>query len=219
MDELLPTDGRPSRVSTRCPPLAPKKESGCKRLSMNELSIVASPFLLWRQRYTPKPASRAIKPAPAIGSSGLSVSASRKDGPSLAVVGGTGAACGAGAATGAVTVSETPEAGTVAGSAMAAEAGAAGTAEAASAIAGAGAGTEATLAGSEALAGVATVGAAGSAATEAAGAAGVAATGAAAGGVPMGNFTPVEVALPDAACRRASSLRFLFNSATRSDCS
>ena len=71
----------------------------------------------------------------------------------------------------------------------------------------------------EALAGVATVGAAGSAATEAAGAAGVAATGAAAGGVPMGNFTPVEVALPDAACRRASSLRFLFNSATRSDCS
>ncbi len=27
-----------------------------------------------------------------------------------------------------------------------------------------------------------------------------------AGGVPMGNFTPVEVALPDAACRRAAAL-------------
>ena len=38
-----------SAVSMRWPPLEPKNESGCKRLSRNELSTDA-PFLRWRIR-------------------------------------------------------------------------------------------------------------------------------------------------------------------------
>ena len=50
MDELPLTELPPSLVFTRWPPLAPKKESGCRRLSMKALSSGAAFFLALRER-------------------------------------------------------------------------------------------------------------------------------------------------------------------------
>jgi hypothetical protein len=52
MDELPPADGGPSRVSMRWPPLEPKNESGCRRLSRKELSSGASVLLALAQTGT-----------------------------------------------------------------------------------------------------------------------------------------------------------------------
>ena len=63
--------GAASRVSMRWPPLAPKNESGCRRLSRNEVSPLPACATRPRRRYRPRPASRATStPAPG-SSSGL----------------------------------------------------------------------------------------------------------------------------------------------------
>ena len=57
----------------RCPPLAPKNESGCRRLSRKEVSPL-SLFERRLSRYRPKPTSAATRPPPTAKPTGLSSS-------------------------------------------------------------------------------------------------------------------------------------------------
>ena len=57
----------------RCPPLAPKNESGCRRLSRKEVSPL-SLFERRLSRYRPKPTSAATMPPPTAKPTGLSSS-------------------------------------------------------------------------------------------------------------------------------------------------
>ncbi len=109
-----------SFVSTRCPPLAPKKESGCKRLSRKELSICALVCLPRRFHQKAKPPIKANKAAPAAAKGAGSSSNS-----SRALGGSTGAAAGGVCGfTGGVATAGAGTAG-VAGAAASGEAGAA----------------------------------------------------------------------------------------------
>ena len=77
-----------SRVSTRWPPLAPKKESGCKRLSKKEVSPVSVRRRARKNMATP--ASKATPVPPAARAMGLMDS--KKPGPSLLDSAGAGGA-------------------------------------------------------------------------------------------------------------------------------